>query len=266
MKDDHRVWKTGEALTRSLCGRDQTQLRKNHLCSPSQPGHVGVACMAHSWSPGKHELSLCHNSLGSMKAEQSDRKKEHYQWIITYIFWSLFCVLYLLEAHRQQWTRINLCDKLTLSHKTNTCDPVSHGTKWCSFESCADRPADSGRSCCCRSCSHRGCFQLSDPHTCTWSAFPSAWAAQRSGCQAAALRRSSEIRVVLLLSSLWTMMVQSASFKAQTGISFISTRGCSYSAVFWLLLCVLLSITKNNFSFQILLNMIISSLLFSIDS
>lgn len=30
-----------------------------------------------------------------------------------------------------------------------------------------DQPAHWGRSCCCLSCSRRGCFPLSDPHTCT---------------------------------------------------------------------------------------------------
>lgn len=49
-------------------------------------------------------------------------------------------------------------------------------------------PADWGRSCYCRSCSRRGCSLPSGPRTCTWSAFPSAWAARRSGSQAQPLQ------------------------------------------------------------------------------
>lgn len=61
--------------------------------------------------------------------------------------------------------------------------------------------------------------------------------------------------------------LQSASSKTQTGISFISIIGCSSLTVLYPLLRVLLSgtINKNNFNFEILLNMIHSSLLLSID-
>lgn len=55
-------------LTRSLCGRDQTQPRKIRLCSPSPPGHVDAVCMARSWSPGKRALSLYHSNSGSLEA------------------------------------------------------------------------------------------------------------------------------------------------------------------------------------------------------
>lgn len=40
-------------------------------------------------------------------------------------------------------------------------------------------PAHSGRSGCCRSSSLQVCFQLSDPHTCTWNAFLSASVVRR---------------------------------------------------------------------------------------
>lgn len=91
----------GESLTRSLCVLDQTRPHKSRLCSPSQPGHVGVVCRAHSWSPGKHELSLCHNSVGSMEAERSSRKTETPSVIHYLLIWdscSVFCVLFFIHS------------------------------------------------------------------------------------------------------------------------------------------------------------------------
>lgn len=61
---------------------------------------------------------------------------------------------------------------------------------------CADSPAHWGRSCCCLSCALLGCFPLIDPHTCTWSASPSAWAAQRSGCEARPLQGREVVATV----------------------------------------------------------------------
>lgn len=63
---------------------------------------------------------------------------------------------------------------------------------WGECRQSADWPAGWGRSCCCRSSSLRGCCQLSDPRTCTWSAFPSAWAAQRSGWTAHPLESTED--------------------------------------------------------------------------
>lgn len=133
----------GGELTRSLCGQDQTRPRRIRLCSPSPPDRVDAVGTARSSSPSKLAPFPYQSNSGSVD--------------------------------EQEGVALTVIQPISSICTNKTCKSLQLRN------SGADWPADWGKSCCYQSSSLQGCCQLSALHTCTWSAFPSALAARRSG-------------------------------------------------------------------------------------